>query len=430
MIRIRPYVDLAFYLYVVCLPLLTPSVSAPGLEWKHLVLADFAFALLMPIALISLWERLFVDRGLYLYSGLVFLAISLSLLASRAISTGFPDLLRLAYSLVVFLVVSHLPINRNRLVWTARVWAATAGAISLLSVGGWVWALTHGSQSFLAYGVPAFPVLRVGGTLGINAFILYLQSAVFFVLVLLLDRNTSIVERRVLAGALALLFLASALTVSRGIIGLLVFLFFAACFYKGAQAKMLKLTLGGMLTLGVIGGIVTTTWAIFPMRVELNHADRVLHIEMNARPSFYHIVHMAALRMFLSSPVIGVGLGRFGTMLPAVTTEVERNTAWPKVPVVAYLDPHSTWFGWLAETGLLGIAGFATFFLYLLARLLGAKQEGHPDWSARLAGFCLIGFIVNGLHVEIIHLKFFWTLLGIAIAHQVSTHRQMVTERS
>jgi O-antigen ligase len=114
--------------------------------------------------------------------------------------------------------------------------------------------------------------------------------------------------------------------------------------------------------------------------------------------------------MISAHPISGVGPGRFGTAFETFTSAKERQAAWPPLPVSLNWDPHSTWLGWAAETGLVGLAAWLVLFGWILRELLASRS-----WAARLAAAATLGLLANGFHVEVVHLKFVWAFLGLAL---------------
>jgi O-antigen ligase len=105
-----------------------------------------------------------------------------------------------------------------------------------------------------------------------------------------------------------------------------------------------------------------------------------------------------------------------GGALAEFTTPEERSTAWPPIARSVGYDPHSTWLGWAAECGLMGLGAWVLLYGFVLNTLWRQPPASLP----RLAGCTMCRFALSGLAVEINHLKFVWCFLGLALAAERS----------
>jgi O-antigen ligase len=158
-----------------------------------------------------------------------------------------------------------------------------------------------------------------------------------------------------------------------------------------------------------------TVWGVFPLRDG----------RLNTRPNAYRVLHAAAIRMFAARPLTGVGPGEFGRRLGEYTTPEERSSAWPPVLLAVDYDPHSTWLGWAAESGLLGLSAWIALYGFVARRLIDAPPATLP----RLAACTLAGLALSGLAVDISHLKFVWCFLGLGLSARASAQESSVAER-
>ena len=75
-------------------------------------------------------------------------------------------------------------------------------------------------------------------------------------------------------------------------------------------------------------------------------------------------------------------------------------------------DPHSTLFGALAETGIIGTA--ATAALLVAAVWGGRREDQGPQRWVVLAGYAaLCGLAVNSLNVDIMNFRFLWVAFAV-----------------
>ncbi len=425
--------------YIAALPLLwpRPPLSAISGAGKVIVFADFAFAALLVVLLGSSAHRLLPIRR----DAVIFSLSPIAALVIAGISTGvgtraLPDILRTAYSICVFLLFAHFRLTFSETVVLVRSWVVVA---LLISVAGFL--------SFLGvtlFGMPQNPlayanspnlgeqVVRVSSTLGSNALILYIQATIAFCVFLIGSGGTSGWQRRALQYALAALLLVSLFTISRGIVGLVISLALSAYVSKDRVYALWRVrrALACAAGLLVVGGAIATIWAVFPVEVRLDRDRERFRVEINTQKNAYYVLHTAALRMFLASPLVGVGPGNFGGNVARFTTPDERRSAWPSIGESIDYDPHSAWFGWAAKGGIVGIGGWVVLYVWILWQLIRRRPSEDPFNVRRLVGIALIGILLNGFYVEISHLKFIWAFLGIGMSASQSPGVAVISNAS
>ncbi|MBM4441152.1 MAG: hypothetical protein FJ027_12100 [Candidatus Rokubacteria bacterium] len=417
-------------------PLLTIPLGVPGLGWKRVVPADLAFVLMLGVWAAAVaadgWRRTF-PRRVWREPGLVLLAVALSALASGAPARGVPDLLRFAYSLTAFVVIAQLPLDTTRLRRFATAYTAGAVAVCVVSVGAW--ALAHAGVVTPLAGVDPAPgfqgpaAVRTMGPFGHPT-----TLAVFLCTALSLaavrggaapGRWTS----PLVAGAIALFAVTGLLTASRAVAALVVAAFaWALAADDGTRRRRVRTVVLGQLALvGALFTAITLTWNIVPVTITTDPATKFTSVQVYAAPDLRRLLYGGALRMVAEHPLLGVGPGLYADhikrlLVPAEVGEASRYLAsqadggveafWGGTP-----DPHSSWFGWLARTGLIGFGAMAWLFAFHLRRFWrGRRAAGARGVVSRWALAGVVGVLFAGLAVEVMHLRFLWVLLGVAVA--------------
>jgi len=132
----------------------------------------------------------------------------------------------------------------------------------------------------------------------------------------------------------------------------------------------------------------------------------------------------AALGMFLSSPLIGVGYGNFGGLVELPGEEIRR-------------DVHNIYLQLLAETGVIG---FAVFALLMAVSLRAAWRDFHcpRDLMDQVLGFAALGAILSVLTHGFVDYLFnaspqfgalFWMILALLVANdQLPASRRPVVK--
>jgi O-antigen ligase len=388
--------------YVATLPLLQSVIATAGP--KRVVVADIVLAALL--AAVARRRRAWLRapwRDLVLVACLPPLAVALCGALETAAAPG-PDLTRVIYSMAVLLVFAHLRLSASQLDRIAWTWVVTACLTCLAGLLAFIAVTVFGAppNALAAANSPNLGpgVTRVASTAGANALALYLQPSLALCLYLI-GRPSG--ADRWLRYAPGLLVLTAALTFSRSLVGVLLVVTLAACGpgrlrWLSRRRNLLAVATGALL----IATVAATIWAVFPLR-----AGR-----LNTRPNAYRVLHAGAIRMFAARPLTGVGPDAFGRRFAEFTTPDERRSAWPPLRASIDLDPHSTWLGWAAEGGLLGLAGWTLVYGFVVHRLLDTPQA---DLS-RLCACGLAGLAVSGFAVDISHLKFVWCFLGLGLS--------------
>ena len=210
-------------------------------------------------------------------------------------------------------------------------------------------------------------------------------------------------------------------TASRNLLGILITIYLAVLPMRGKWwLTCLKYMAFGLIIALISLIIVTTVWCVFPASIDYDEEHRVGCLSINKAPSLYAVLYKMSIRFISQKPFIGVGPGMFGQTLARSLdwNEVEdtykaKGFTDTNIP----LDPHSTYLGWAAEAGIPFIA-LLTAFLFCLGRLMWRKYK---DDTRSFAGkfsylsLCgLIGFAVNAWYIDILTMRHFWIMMGLA----------------
>lgn len=131
-----------------------------------------------------------------------------------------------------------------------------------------------------------------------------------------------------------------------------------------------------------------------------------IRVEVTYNVMAYWLLKRVAIEAFLHRPWIGVGLGAFHG-------ETERAVSRGVLPSdYREHDPHSTWFGRLAETGLVGTLALAGLWVGIFR--CAARAAGSPD-GATTTAFAdgLLGVLINSINVDVMNFRFVWLAFGV-----------------
>lgn len=169
----------------------------------------------------------------------------------------------------------------------------------------------------------------------------------------------------------------------------------------------------------IIFGVCATIWTIYPLEIKNDFQQRWLNIQINTAYSPHIIPSIYAISMFKKHPILGVGIGTFRDQYQKYTDINKFSSVSMEVPI-DISDPHNTYTGALAEWGSLGFLAMIIFFIQFIRMLIWRNNFGDSVLSdglrfSLLAGF--VGFLFNGLFIDIIMMRHLWIFLAIICAY-------------
>ncbi len=112
--------------------------------------------------------------------------------------------------------------------------------------------------------------------------------------------------------------------------------------------------------------------------------------------------------LFLKNPFFGIGSGKFNSKLDYYRF---KNIYPQKMP---NFDPHSTYFGLLAENGLIQFL-LLFLFLILLIRIIVHNNYFLINNTTFSSYIILILFIIEGISTDILNFRHFWVFISLAL---------------
>jgi O-Antigen ligase len=218
--------------------------------------------------------------------------------------------------------------------------------------------------------------------------------------------------------ALGLFAIAEILTVSRSLGGFAVAL--AVMLWTVPGRRSLSRFAVATVVILLVAAVNVTAWiAIRDVEVQWGRNPRIavppygqarqetgadmLEVRVSYNPISYYVIKQVEWNAFLRRPWTGIGLGAFPFEAERAYNEGRLFSPYQRV------EPHSTPFGRLAETGL---AGFVPLVLLVSACAIVARRAvSGPapvgDLALAIAAGCL-GLLVNGINVDIMNFRFLW----------------------
>ena len=123
--------------------------------------------------------------------------------------------------------------------------------------------------------------------------------------------------------------------------------------------------------------------------------------------SNYLFAKRCALAIGRQNPVMGVGPGNFNQALDNL--DEDQLTGLIKLK---NFDPHSTYFGGFAETGIIGLLSILLLFYFALRKMNSLLVR-----TPKAVWYCLLVaiqiFLIEGISTDIMNFRNLWVILGI-----------------
>lgn len=387
---------------------------------QKLQYSEAIFALLFLFALFQLikGKLAFPER----FPGIISLAAILAVFAVSLFNShpGRKDLIE--YAGIIYLAALYLLIVtliRDQRDWydCLTVWVWTSAGVCALGLFGYAMTIATGQPNWI---VPVlnppeklalFPgalqfALRVCSTFrNPNMLAAYLIVSAAFLVLLIRKCVSEGNSAKNYVALLCLHVICALLTKSRIAFGVFL-LATVALFILAPKRKLLALKIPAIAFTTAYGILSIVSVAIWVFPVKLNP------IAINMKHTEYYLQSKAGFMMWKDHPLFGVGLGRYNQNLEKYFDwqEAAYSVPDPNNPAWRSKDPHSTYFGWLAESGL---AGLLAIMIFLATQLKIAFR----DKDAMIIGWGIAGFLIAAFSVDIVTMRHFWFLLGMNAAY-------------
>jgi len=419
--------------FVILVPV-SATVGPANLNFQWSDLAAVSFLLSATAA--GIWRR---RHHFLLVWAAVYVCLSLPSFAQTThTSASFLELAKTVYlACLAFTIVQWVsePKTWDRL---ARLFALIVGVTVIIALGVWVYAIWSGhipEQLAVAMDVP-----NVGRVVRVKAMLLtptFLANYLTMGLPLLAAYGAAALPRpRVTSWVLlALGIAATGTTVSHSLAGCLT----AAAMIAPRSSRWDRVgqrCLGAFAVAAIVFSMVATTVSVYGVRTEDAPAPTPptspaphdflgpqgtggeYTIQIRYGWVVYGILKRIAWEAWQSHPWVGIGLGEFPY---AVKRAVQAGRLHSYYACGA--DPHCTWLGAMAETGLIGLAGLLGFWGVLLSERWRTRSRIGQDaenWRIRAPLAGLVGLLVNSLYVDVMHFRFLWFGVALLLAAMAS----------
>lgn len=415
-----------FYFYIILLPFMEVH-QFPTLG-KKIQYSDLLFPILLAsvIYLFIKKEIAYIKTSLYIPIGLYLFMHILSSFNSTDMVRTLLEIAGVFYLIAIFFMVVHLVSSRDILFRVLVAWIIALGLVILCGFIGLaeVYIFKKPSSFFmLSYPAPMRYQLmhriipRLISTLRSPDMLMsYLVISVG-----LLIGFWEMVKKKVFRIVLVILFVLSffmaIFSAARGILAFLICIIIGMVVFKKPFLNLGRYFIGFIAAILLFILTILTVWE--PSKVTIS--DSITGGETNLSIDFHRTnksyYYKYALWMVKDHPFIGVGSGNFNRCLAAYYYKDPKRD--PNFKDFITYDPHSTYLGLAAETGLLGLMSFLSIIILFLKYMFHIFKNSNDKYLKNLAlGIiaAIIGILIQGITMDVQNLRHLWFMLGIGIS--------------
>lgn len=408
---------IAFYIITVGfqnllnLPYAGNKIQIPELLFS-LILLFFPYTLLSKIDFSKRQKKLLIA---------CFTMFAISLFSLIVTGNGFIEVagkLYLIIAFILFLAVFQSLKRSDLISFIVNAFFIMGSLLAVISIAGYLLAIA-GLETKFVYKIHNYPyfgtIYRLcGPTFTPTMIITLLYCSLFFSLP---NYETIRYNQHIKKLLLLLIIVASILTLSKSIL-LLCLAFYISFLYKRKRLSKNKLLIA--VSVACITILISTHFLFIKKSREsykkyestpFTTSEKVMSINnIDIIESTYLTLKKTAARAFLENPLNGVGPGAFNDY-------VSRQKLKEKFPLnIPEYDPHSTYIGALAETGILGFF-VLVLFLFLMIKDYCKLKLLQNDPFALSIFLILLFFLIEGISTDIMNFRHLWVFFAVAFVY-------------
>jgi len=438
------------YFVKIAIPLILASITIMlphGIFTQKVQIADIVFLIvLIPIVVKFISEKRHIYWSPFIKPIIAYAAVAfLSIFVSVSIKTTIVEFIGFSYLVVLFLLWVNIVDTRELLNYAVRWWIAISVVVSVLGFLSILLAYGFDIKTPFIKLFEKHPYIdnlyRVHSTFSQNEkfFSSYLLISIPLALSLAFYEKKQSVKF-LLFGTVILFLINVFFTYSRSIIGILIAIYIVV-FGSHIIISSLRNKWFTKILKGLSIAFIAVVWILILLVSHIQFIDAssetdtlfdlpdkmkapfyyrsdigIKQTEVNVwyNYTYYLLLKQYALKMFAEHPFTGVGNGAFIDQMRIY----DRDGRAPK----GYLlfDPHSMFFGSLAELGVFGFS--ALIYLWLSIILTLRKKLKNFDKLNSVDGYSFylmlalyaatIGFFIQGTDMDIMNFRFLWLLFG------------------
>ena len=218
--------------------------------------------------------------------------------------------------------------------------------------------------------------------------------------------------------AATILGLAAALTYSHSVAGVVVSTLIASWHairaHRPLRTAALALTVLVVLALNFAASVSIRSLGqsrfrddtVFQYGVDHGRAE-IAGVSVEYQTMSYLRIKQVAWDAFRSVPLFGVGLDRFHRVTEIAYAQGRLTAAYRAI------DPHSSFFGRLAEAGVVGGFTLLALWIAIAVAVNRLRARRRDDWIVIAAAAGIIGTLVNSMNADVMNFRFLWVALGL-----------------
>jgi O-Antigen ligase len=145
---------------------------------------------------------------------------------------------------------------------------------------------------------------------------------------------------------------------------------------------------------------------VFQYGVDQGRAE-IAGVNIEYQTMSYLRIKQVALDAFRSAPLFGVGLDRFHGATEIAYAQGRLTANYRAI------DPHSSFFGRLAEAGVAGGITLIALWIAIAVTIDRLRAQQGDDWILLAAAAGIIGTLVNSMNADVMNFRFLWVALGL-----------------
>jgi len=387
---------------------------------------------------LSRWKRIYLPvfiKPITLYV----IAAFLSIFVSVSMKTTVVEFVGVLYLILFFLLWINLVETKELLIYAAWCWIGVSIIVSVIGLVSIVLAYGFNINTIFCPQFDKLPyvndIYRVRST--------FFQNEKFFSSFLLisipLTLSIAFKDKRrnvklLLFGAVVLFLINYFFTFTKGVIGTLVAIYIVTFGHNIISMQKYRWLLNPFKGLGITFILIAWLLVTLVTQIEIHdHSSNTItlfdlpdkmEVPFGYRPdigieqtdikisynySYYYLLKKNALQMAFDHPFTGVGNGAFKKQMSIYEHK-------GKIPEKYLLfDPHSMFFGKLAELGILGFLSLMYLWFAIISSLRKKlKESGNNDLHYLTLAFyaATVGFLIQATDLDIMNFRFLWLLFG------------------
>ena len=419
-------IKILLWMYLFFLPLM--NLPKPLLLGTKIQYCDIVFIFLFIIWFFVMGKFSFPLQKNIKYSLSMIVVINLfSCLNSRNLSVSVINYVGFLYLVVLFFLLVAILKDLNMFNMVIQIIFLSSIITSVIGIGSFILYLTGNTaltKSFLFFTplkASVVPLPRLCSTfVSPEMFITFSQLGLVCGIIKI-ELMSNPIKRRLAFFGVLIILIAVSISYSRSLTGLFLAMSLILLVKKNIKFLMpLRLAVTILFIILFCAAILTSIWIIYPISISHDADAELTTVAFRTSPDMRSILQSAAVRIAIEKPFFGIGQGMFTYQLKNyIDFRLARHTIKINDFRSLEIDPHSTYFGALAETGFLGLTSMLILFgAFLKSTIISLKEAQASKY--KIVKFYLfasfVGYLLTACFVDIFAFRHFWINLSLLVS--------------